>query len=180
MPSTVIETRILAALKRHKTFPTGESVANLIHGMSEKRVLEARLVNPTINAVWDGKILEIVKRLPSKQLFDPYVAVSFLHIPAAVAHKRKILLKRIAGYRGRPSLSSLAEHVAGYPNAHNVIIRDKAANRAARLRLIALLDKMSLDEITRQRLDRKASKEVKTYIDNRKKREGVKKKKQRW
>ncbi len=180
MTGSLVEKRIIAAIDQHKYFPTAESVCRLARGVNERQVLHARVNNATVRAAWHGKVLEVARRLPLAKLCDTRVIPLFSYVPEAMSHRQELVLKKIAGFKGRPSLAGLAEHVTGRSSGIKVLTRNETTSRLAHAKLIALLDQMPLAEITKQRLDRHAAPEISKYLDARKIREGVERRKSRW
>ncbi|MDP3742546.1 MAG: hypothetical protein Q8R15_04485 [Candidatus Micrarchaeota archaeon] len=182
MPLTIIERRIMKSLAKHgtKTFPTLESVQAKGRWLTERQVIAAKAANPAIARAWRDKIIEVAKSRTLSELCDTRVIPQFSGVPEILAHRRKLMLARIATFQGRPSFAGLAEHITGDSNKISAVSKDPIVRTAAEARLIALLKKMTIVEIIDQRLDRKASKEVQKYVDERKKREGVEKKRQTW
>ena len=167
--------RILAAIEAHDAFPSSRSISEMT-GLSLGEIDRLRQKNPTITAALHSRVRKLVPKLSQAELFGT-VATSFCkYVPEIASRRVAVISRSIRTYNGRPSLVDFTEHVTGKKGS-DVLIHGPNVRQAVFDRFFVLLNRMTLNEIKDQRLVRRTNPEIREYLNERKRRENVEKKK---
>ncbi len=167
VPTSEAETQIIAAIAKHRELPTPESIAKRVRGMKPKQITQARRANYRIKKAWDRKTVQVVKTLSLAELLSDSLTSICLTLKEAGDHRRKVIVNKIKSYNGRPTFKHLANYLTPISSGPKLITSHPLIQSAAVRRLIFLLGKMSIEEIRKQRLDRKVHPDIRAYLDHR-------------
>ncbi len=159
----------MAAIRNYPGLP---SIQGLKQRLRVKHPNFSMLVqrDPKLAAAWKKKIMSEVRKMTVTELFDSKVVSVLMQarVSEALEHKRRVVLRRIRSFSGRPSLLHLARYVTGAKTGMPQFMgKDPVLRRAAEDRLLSIFKRLSVWQIREQRLDRSAgkiSREIGEYV----------------
>ncbi|MDP3742545.1 MAG: hypothetical protein Q8R15_04480 [Candidatus Micrarchaeota archaeon] len=163
-----IRERILASIERHTVVPTRNSIAQGAL-VNFKLVADAKQSDAGVREAWRAKTFQVVRGMKKpSELFSSAVTLACIQHPELREHRQKFALARIETYNGKPNSAELTKHVIGSAgNNTSAIMADPVLRKAAVAKLIAILGRMSDEQIMAGRHDRNPGEEVKKYLDKR-------------